>query len=246
MRSSPEERFVDELEYLRREVEGGMQMLFAHFAFQEIVARDSKILSAVNETPVLWATTLYSWQCGYFICLHRIFDDKNSRYHVGRVLGLARDNIGLFSKAALSERKRRESANADEFLPALLSRAYEPSVKDINRLETGLATHKDRYNERYRKLRNKIFAHRDIADPEKVSELLSHTRVQEMRNMYLFLLKLHEALWQLFHNGRKPILRPIRYSIRDLVGSSLSSSQTQLAHARICLETRDLLKSLVS
>jgi AbiU2 len=35
----------------------------------------------------------------------------------------------------------------------------------------------------------------------------------ELQRMFAFLSSLYEALWQLFFNGRKPVLRPQRYSV---------------------------------
>lgn len=240
MPSTPEKQFSQELEYLRREIDSGTQMLFAHLAFQEIAGTNSKVLQGVNETPLFWGTTLYAWQCGYFITLHRIFDSKN-RYHVSRVLELARENTDIFSKTSLANRKRHSSDNADEWLPEYLAKVYVPSAKDIRELERKLSFHKSRYDARYRRLRNKIFAHRDVADPEKVRDLFSQTSVREMKGMYLFLAKLYDALWELLHNGRKPKLRPLRHSVGKLVKSQIESWGTQKAHEIIIAETRDVL-----
>jgi hypothetical protein len=63
------------------------------------------------------------------------------------------------------------------------------------------------YEDRYRELRHKVFAHKGLSDPQ-ITALFARTNIREMQRMLAFLMALHEALWQLFNNGRKPTLRP--------------------------------------
>ena len=46
--------------------------------------------------------------------------------------------------------------------------------------------------------------------------LFGKTNIGELQKLLIFLRRLHEALWQLFHNGRKPTLQPARYSVKRI------------------------------
>jgi HEPN superfamily AbiU2-like protein len=65
-------------------------------------------------------------------------------------------------------------------------------------------------------MRDKFLAHKEISDPAQVEALFSKTSVDELRRLVTSLQSLHESLWQLFYNGRKPVLRPMRHSIKRM------------------------------
>ena len=72
------------------------------------------------------------------------------------------------------------------------------------------------YEDNYRALRQQIFAHKEISAKEDVQALFSKTNDRELQQLLIFLRRLHEALWQLYHNGHKPTLRPARYSVKRI------------------------------
>jgi predicted translin family RNA/ssDNA-binding protein len=61
-----------------------------------------------------------------------------------------------------------------------------------------------------------MFAHKGAADPAEVAVLFSKGNYQELRRMCAFLGSVHETLWELFVNGRKPMLRQAKYSVSRL------------------------------
>ena len=65
----------------------------------------------------------------------------------------------------------------------------------------------------YQKIRHKLYAHKEWSDIVSIKKQFRKTRIRELERLFIFLNQLYEALWELFHNGRKPVLRPMRYSI---------------------------------
>lgn len=63
------------------------------------------------------------------------------------------------------------------------------------------------YEKTYRPLRRKVFAHRAVAIQTEVAGLFAKTNRRELRELLVFLNRLHETLWETYHNGHKPILR---------------------------------------
>jgi hypothetical protein len=57
---------------------------------------------------------------------------------------------------------------------------------------------------------------KEISDAVEVDELFARTNVQELRRLVVFLQCLHEASFQLFHNGRKLVLQPMRHSVKRM------------------------------
>jgi hypothetical protein len=142
--------------------------------------------------------------------------DQQSKHNVDRLLKIAQSNMVIFSKEALAGRKRRGSANADEWLDEYLRDVYVPNADDFRRLRRHVAQRRRVYEDSYRALRHQIFAHKEISAEEDVQALFAKTNVRELQQLLIFLRRFHEALWQLYHNGRKPTLRPARYSVKRI------------------------------
>lgn len=76
-------------------------------------------------------------------------------------------NLEIFSKDALADRKRRLSANADEWLAEYLRTAYEPTSEDFRRLKQHVAVRRRIYESNYKALRHAVFAHRGSLEGPK-------------------------------------------------------------------------------
>jgi hypothetical protein len=62
--------------------------------------------------------------------------------------------------------------------------------------------------------------------------------------MLVFLMSLNEALWQLFVNGHKPVLRPHRYSIKRMRERAVHNIRRGgSVHERLVQEAERFLKA---
>jgi hypothetical protein len=242
---NPEQQFVRELEVFRTEVQSGTQFLYGYLAFNSILSEKKKVLNAINKTPLFWNTTMGALQTAFFIVLGRIFDQR-STHNIDRLLKLAQDNIGIFSKEALANRKRRDSSNADEWLDDYLKTSYEPTSKDFHALRKKIKDYRKIYEANYRDIRHMIYAHKEVSDAEEVQKLFSKTNIRELQRVFVFVNALYEALWQSLYNGRKPVLRPMRYSVKRMVRDRKPEWQSQSIQERMVGEIDDFLKVLDS
>ena len=135
---------------------------------------------------------------------------------MGRVLRIAQKHPDIFSKAALGKRKQGNLKTPPDWLPEYLEDAYVPKAADFRRLRAHVDTQRKIYNEKYRDLRRKVFAHKELTDPAAVSALFARTNIRELQQLLVFFSRLYNALWQLFFNGRKPTLLPRRYSLKRM------------------------------
>lgn len=236
--------FKRELEIFRTEGDAAVQFFYAWQTIDAVAGNDRSVHRALNKAPLFWNTSLGALQTATLVTLGRVFDPDPNNHSITRLLSLAHGNLELFSKEALAERKRELSADADQWLPKYLQSVYVPNSGDFRRLKRYIAIRRRTYEDNYRPLRHKFFAHRSASESIDVAALFAKTNIRELQQLLVFLRRMHEALWQLFFNGNKPTLRPARHSMnrmREL--PSLSPRQAQLQE-RMTHETEQLVRSL--
>ena len=209
--------FADELELFRTEAESAIQFFYAWDATHAVAAASPNVRRLLNEAPLFWNTSLGALQASTLMALGRVFDPDPNNHSVTRLVAAAHSNLALFAKEALADRKRSQSANADEWLPDYLNTVYEPTGEDFRRLKRHLAVRRKIYEEKYRPLRHKVFAHRGVATRDEVADLFGKTNIRELQQLLIFLRRLHKALWELYFNGRKPVLQPSRFSVQRML-----------------------------
>jgi hypothetical protein len=195
--------FESELNTFRSEVDWAIRLLYSHLTVHSIAAKRPATLKA--------SIARYSddnsrrASMSGFIALGRIFDQK-SPHNVDKVLRLAQNQISIFSKTELAKRKSAGGGSAKEWLSDYLDGAYEPTHKDFRKLRKQVASQRAVYMEMCDQIRDKIFAHNEVNKPEAVKELFSRVELGRFQKLIIFLNQLHESLWQLYHNGHKPVL----------------------------------------
>lgn len=210
---SPSVEFETQLELFRTEGQSALQFFYAWDATHAVAAKDKSVVRLLNQAPLFWNTVLGALQTSTLVALGRVFDPDTNNYSVTRLLAFAHAHLDIFSKDALAARKRKLSANADEWLPEYLKTAHVPTSDDFRRLKRQLSLRRKIYEQNYRPLRHQVFAHRGVATRAEVADLFANTNLRELRQLLVFLDRLYEALWQLYHNGHKPALRPARFSV---------------------------------
>ena len=164
---TPEQRFENELEIFRTETQTAVQFFYAYLTIHAVARDHPAVHRLLNRAPLFWNTNLGALQTGSFIVLGRIFD-QTSRHNVDRLLKIGQTNLGIFSKAALGARKQHADPGAAAWLGAYLKDAYAPTSKDFRHLRSLVRKHRATYEAKYRHLRHKLFAHKEISNPADV------------------------------------------------------------------------------
>ncbi len=211
--------FEQELEIFRKDEETAQQHFFAYLSLREFSASNKDILKAMNMTPLFWSTTHHAMLLSTFIGLGRIFDQQ-SAHNIDTLMASASKDLRAFSKAALENRKMAAGLTRNA-ARAFVNHAFEPTSHDFRALRKDIKAHRSIYEARYRDVRDKVFAHNEIFDLVEANQLLANTRVDEMKALFGFLHALHEAMWQLFHNGRKPVLSPSALTVEMWAGGKI-------------------------
>jgi hypothetical protein len=232
--------FEHHLEEFRQEIEGGTQFFYAMLAINAVAATDAEVLDRLNSAPLFWKTNMAALQTATFVILGRVFDQK-STYNIDALVRLAQSNITLFSKEALGERKRTLSSNADEWLAHYLTDVYEPSHDDFRCLRRYVRKYRKIYESTYDEIRDRIYAHKEVAPREARSLLFSRTRVLEIQRIFNFLNQTHRALWELYFNGSAPRIRRMPYSVTWMLREEKPSCSGRAVQQTIIDEIRNFL-----
>ena len=238
---APQVQFERELEVFRTEAEAATQFFYVYLTVHAVAGEHDHIFRMLSTAPLFWNTSLGALQTAAFIALGRVFD-QNSTHNVDRVLRIAQDNPQMFTKAALGARKQGTNSAAPEWLPGYLRDAYVPTPKDFRRLRAHVKRYRKVYEARYKPLRHKFFAHKEVSQRSDVDALFDQTNIQELQKMLTFLGALYRALWELFFNGRKPVLRAVRYSVKQMRNRPSPPWRSSAVQERITHETERFLR----
>lgn len=103
---------------------------------------------------------------------------------------------------------RKEGAGLTQQQPAdYLVDKHELNADDIRELRRKIASWRRIYEERYRDVRHKIFAHKNASDIGETNELLAKTDVEELKALFAFLSALYVALWESFLQRSRAVAR---------------------------------------
>ncbi len=204
-RHADDAAFEECLAGFEADVATAIRSYFAMAAINHLAAQDGDLLSALNEAADFWVLIQANNQLSLFMALGRVFDqDQKARSSLDRVVAAARKDRGAaFSAARLTNRKRRESPNADEWLTDFLKEIYVPSKADFRALRRWCDRYRNSFNSKYRPIRNEVYAHRSAVGP-MVEKFFADARLVDLRRIIRFLQILGDALWSLYNNGSNP------------------------------------------
>lgn len=240
---SKHDDFLTQLDNFKHEAYVAAQYLYSDMAVQHAASKSKKLLERLNMTPTFWLTHTAGMQVAAYVAIGRVFDTK-SPYNINALLNAFENSLSEFSREALATRKRDGRLNDPEWLAEYLERAHYPNMRDVERLRSKVAEYREIYDRAVKPARHKYIAHREKKDHEEVQALFAGGKVRELWRMVTFLYALHEALLQQYQNGRKPVLRPIRYSVKAIYDSKDQGRSGP--HERIIAQTRTLMEFIQS
>lgn len=197
--------FNRDYDLIRDDVNIAIQTFYTWLEIHNYASEDKSIYKKLNENPTFWNLLLHSLQTTFFIVLGKIFDDGPDAHSIHKLMSSCVANPELFSKKALSIRKTK-NGKRPEWLDEYLSKAFEPTTKDLRALKNSLSPFRKNFDKVYKDIRNKVVAHKILKENEKISDLFSKTQIKEIEEILHYLYDLLATLWELFHNGREPKL----------------------------------------
>lgn len=229
--------FLKQLENLRNEANSAALYIYGGMAMEHAASLSPRLLRRLNATPTYWLTSGSAFQTAGYMAIARAFD-RSSRYNISKLLDAAEDQIHVFQREALADRRRDGRKTDPPWLAEFLDqRAYYPTVEDFARLRRKFLQYREIYRRLIEPARYRHIGHRVEAEGAKVKKLYGGGTVRELWRLSIYLLQLHEALRELYVNGRKPTLRPMRHSVIAIFNSKAPRSEI---HEHIVHEVKTL------
>jgi hypothetical protein len=209
------------LNTLRNETETTIRVLFALQAFNELL-RDKTNVNKVNENVYFWLIFESSLNTKLLIGIRRLFENKSGTFNFQKFIDLCKKDIFKFSKASFEKRRIEEAGAArPEWLDDYLKTVYTPTKEDFNELSKLVRNCSKKMKGVYSDAASTIFAHAVHTDTTVIQNMLSKIRFDEMEVALNALWHVYEQVWQMYHNGRKPLFEISAYPHKDEVVNSV-------------------------
>jgi hypothetical protein len=202
--------FADELEIFRTEEQLAQQLFLTWVSMRQLAGTDPAVLKMMNETPLYWTNVEHALLLGAFVVLGRVFDQK-SKHNVDSLIRAAGADLDVFSLESLRSRKEALRITPEQAANYVAGR-HALSTSDVRTLRKQVAHYRRIYVDRYRDVRDQ-FAHKNTAVRSEIDALFAKTNTEEMKEIFGFLHGLHDAMWELLFNGRRPDVQVRKFTL---------------------------------
>jgi hypothetical protein len=235
-----DQKFEDALKIFEMQAGEATQFWYAASAMSEVANVSPATLNALNFTPTFWITARAAMEYQAIASVGKVFGPrKRNPYNIDSLFQVLSETLSVFSRESLIARRRRMSANAAEWLPQFMEHVHVPSSDDIRALQRVSRPHRRVYETQWKQVRDEHVAHSATVDSRSRWEMFQKTRIGDLEELIGFLNQLHAALWQMYYDGRRPILEVLpTCSVRDLVATKLGDLRQSRTQENIVAETR--------
>lgn len=197
------QEFEKKLNLFRQEVLIAEDCFYSYITIHNLLADNMDLRRELNKNSIFWNTFLHSSQATFFIVLGRIFDKDEKSYSISHLLAYCMGHKEIFSKNQLEKRKVKDMSPQD--LKKYVQHIPEEIVtnEDFNILKKQIDSCRDIHTKNYKKIRHKIFGHKDLKIIGQESKLYSKTSIGELKNILDFLYRVWLSIWELYNNGRE-------------------------------------------
>jgi hypothetical protein len=237
--SISEQEFEKELESFRINIETASQYFYAYQTIHFVLSEDKSVQNLLNWYPMFWNTNIGALREAMFIALGRIFDQDSKTHNIDGLLRISQDNPDIF-KISAPRWCQQEGKNIQN------AQIYEPLPDDWRRLRKHVNKYRKVYQDNYRNIRNKVYAHQERLNPKETTELFQKTRYIELEKLFAFLTALYVAIQNLYYAGQKPIIRYRRYSLLQMLKSKNADRKDMTTGESVAWEARSFLKSCIA
>ena len=208
----------------RNEFNRAASSYFAWKVLAELPASDDRVLSALNHNADSWILIRHSLQTTFIVALGRIFDADPKSFTVCLFLETCKSEIGQFSKQEFEARRTRDNrGRRPDYLDAYMSNVYEAVESDFDALLKLANDQATIYNNKYKPIRHKIVAHKDLTTFLSDSDLYAATNLGEIETMLETLYRVECVVRDLLGNGEKKVLESYAFDRKQYIVEDLSS-----------------------
>ena len=198
----PEAEYKRSFSLISDQISGATRAFYTYMEINKFASESNENYQKISRDGHFWSGQLYALQTTWFIILGRIFDPTRGAYSIHDFLKSTVAYKGLFSKAALADRKRLAAGQPQpEWLDDYLKSAWEPTAADLEKVRSTIETSDSKWKKVYQPIRNKVFGH---TDPNAVvADIFRDTLIGDIEDILHDLNKIRTAIFQLLENGRE-------------------------------------------
>jgi hypothetical protein len=180
------------------------QAFFAWKSIHNVASKDKSIEKALNTNALSWNICLYSLQATFFIAIGRIFDTNPQSCSIHLLFRQSKNSIEQFNKSSLKQRRIEKAGGVEpEDLDAFIDQVYEPKPIDFKKLKKNVSRVQEIYEQHFRPVRHKVFAHNDSDHISNPSALFSGATIDDAEDILNTLYKVERVIWDLYTTGKK-------------------------------------------
>ena len=202
---------MTEAEYLQahtvlaNEVENALESLYIYKEIDEFASEYPLALRRMNRHPEFWTAIRHALQTTFIITLGRVFDTNDGTHSIYHLVAETVRHPEYFSRNALEARKR-DIGLSPEDLSDYMRDAFEPDAAALRKLRKALKPAASKYEEHFKPIRNKMFAHREMLDRSAIQNLISRGLMTDLEEILHSVHDILACIFQLFYNGTEPKL----------------------------------------
>lgn len=231
---TPEQIFLQRIEALARDARAAARYAYFGSSINFVANQNLALVPILDRDVGFWNTVLGAMQTASIVALGRIYDSRKDVLSADHLVKHATRYPGIFSRSALGARKT----------PGFAADAFEPKVADFSSLEDALDQHAALYESTAGPIRHKAFAHAGNITSQEMYELFQNVPPADYERLSVFSLSLHNALFELYYNGREPLMENITSDLATLVANPAGIREITFEHRYAIKDTAQFLNHL--
>jgi hypothetical protein len=234
-----EQAFNDVLSVLSEHIAQASQFWYAGSSINEL-SKQPNVVQAMHGAAGFWICARRALEDQAIVSVGKIFGHRGANpTNIDRFFEVLRaSRTSVFSKNAIEDRKRRDTQLTDEQIKRFMKSARALRASDVNRLHTVSKRHRRIYENQFAAIRNRHIAHFDFMTAAERNAMSARTHIPDLEKLLVFLNQFRDAIRASYYDGRAPVLRRMRWSVRSLVASDLSELSRTPDHEFAVIETR--------
>jgi hypothetical protein len=239
-----EAEFLAQFKTLESDSRACCTFVYTELVAHQLAGNDKELSDRLTPHAMFWNGVLGGLQSASFAALGRLYDTRTDTYNIRRLLGYVQKYRGIFSEAALANRKKASGLPAEDAV-RFAQEAEGFKNDDLEKVIEESQKFQDYYENRVRPIRHQVFAHAGAFAPEDRDELFAQLDLQRYQALVLFPLRLHRALRELYHNGRRLTLESIPTTIDEVMANLPGQGPGTWEHLHVSERVLAVMKALL-
>jgi hypothetical protein len=224
------------LSSIGRDAETCATHVYTYLTFGHFVRTRPLFLDSLNRDPTFWNAHTYAHLTAAFVSLGRLYETNSDHDTLASLLAFVQRNLHLFTHESLATRKKlagMASEQAKRFVKDTFV-ADETTFSDVRR---SCAQARSIYISKAKPIRDKVFAHTAKTNGVDLDFLYKDFLTGDFENLAVLPLRLHRAIFHLYHDGIQPILQDAPTQIEAVLTSRPGKHHSTWHHLHVAADT---------